>query len=72
LLEVLASVSFPVNPQIYHRTGHDTTVEFPAYSSRLPEVSHALTEHGFDTAGLVVRPMLAELATALGTAANPN
>jgi hypothetical protein len=72
LLEALASVSFPVNPQIYHRPGHDTMVEFPAYSGRLPEVVHALTEHGFDAAGLVVRPMLAELATALGAGANPN
>ncbi|MEO8658296.1 MAG: hypothetical protein ABI693_07485 [Bryobacteraceae bacterium] len=72
LLEALASVSFPVNPQIHHRSGHEIMVEFPAYSGRLPDVVNALTDHGFDAAGLVIRPMLAELATALRNSANPN
>lgn len=62
LLEALASVSFPVNPQIYHQPGPDTLVEFPAYSSRLAEVKSALARHGFDAAAVIVKPMLGELA----------
>ena len=51
LLEALALVSFPINPQIYHdaalvyryadgreRTESITLVEFPAYEDRLDEV----------------------------------
>lgn len=62
LLEALATVSFPVNPQIYHQSGPDTLVEFPAYSSRLCEVRNTLTEHGFEAAAVIVKPMLGELA----------
>ena len=36
LLEALAHISFPINPQIYHADGHSpqarTVVEFPAYA----------------------------------------
>jgi len=42
LLEALADISFPVNPEIHHSAsrGHDgrlTMVEFPCYESRLDE-----------------------------------
>ena len=54
LLEALAQVSFPINPQIYHdaaliyryadgreQTESITLVEFPAYEGRLVEVRSA-------------------------------
>jgi hypothetical protein len=60
LLEALALVSFPINPQIYHDAalvyrypdGHDETesvtlVEFPAYEGRLDEVRRAVQSYGF-------------------------
>ncbi len=37
LLEALARLDFPVNPQLYHQPAH-VTVEFPAYSARVDEV----------------------------------
>jgi hypothetical protein len=46
LLEALAELDFPVNPQLYHRAAQ-VTVEFPAYSSRVPEVRATLASHGF-------------------------
>jgi hypothetical protein len=56
LLETLAQVSFPINPQIYH--GRPTVVEFPAYQSRLDELRHVLERSGFDPSALQVCPML--------------
>src|SRR5215475_9146400 len=60
LLEALAQVSFPINPQIYHdaaliyrfadgreQTESITLVEFPAYEGRLGEVRHAVEAYGF-------------------------
>jgi hypothetical protein len=60
LLEALAGVPFPINPQIYHhaavvylfpdgsrRTEPATMVEFPAYTGRLDAVEAALGGHGF-------------------------
>ena len=71
LLEALAQVSFPINPQIYHDAAivcryadgcEDaegvTLVEFPAYAGRLDEVRRALESHGFDPANLCVIGML--------------
>lgn len=46
LLDVLAQVTFPINPQIYH--GPVTTVEFPAFEMRLDEVRRALGSRGFE------------------------
>jgi len=43
VLEALSSLSFPVNPQLYHRPAQ-VIVEFPAYSERLEEVRAALGE----------------------------
>lgn len=60
LLEALAQVSFPINPQIYHdaalvyryadgreQTVPITLVEFPAYENRLDEVRRAVQAYGF-------------------------
>jgi hypothetical protein len=45
LLEALALLDFPVNPQLYHRPGQ-VIVEFPAYSTRVAEVSNAIRNYG--------------------------
>jgi hypothetical protein len=71
LLEALAQVPFPINPQIYHhatvvyvysdgsrRAEPTTMVEFPAYTTRLEEVRKALSQHGFDKSCLHVVPMM--------------
>lgn len=47
LLEALAQLDFPVNPQLYHRLAQ-VTVEFPAYSARVDQVRDALRNHGFN------------------------
>ena len=59
LLEALARLSFPVNPQIYHSP--ETIVEFPAYSGGLDEVRRVLGGHGVDARRIRVADMLAEL-----------
>jgi hypothetical protein len=46
LLEALASLDFPVNPQLYHRPA-EVLVEFPAYSSQVEQVRDALLRQGF-------------------------
>ncbi len=71
LLETLAQLSFPINPQIYHEASiryvypdgseevHPTTlVEFPAYESRLPEARRTLAVYGFPADALHVTGML--------------
>jgi hypothetical protein len=74
LLEALARVEFPVNPQIYHEAeivwldsqGFEhrdltTLVEFPAYLGRLEEVYAALESEGFSRDSVLVTSMLDEL-----------
>jgi hypothetical protein len=74
LLEALAQLSFPINPQIYHEAlvikvypdSHEeeeaaTLVEFPAYAERLAEVRQGLALNGFDPAALQVTGMLDEI-----------
>jgi hypothetical protein len=74
LLESLAQVSFPINPQIYHDAAmvyrfadeHEeseatTLVEFPAYEGQLPEVERGIAAFGFDLACLHVYAMLDEI-----------
>jgi len=74
LLEALARVDFPINPQIYHdaelvyrypdgreRTEATTLVEFPAYAGRLGEVRETLTRFGFDPDTVSVTGMWEEL-----------
>ncbi len=57
LLEVLAALDFPVNPQLYHRPAQ-VVVEFPAYSSQVKQVRDALLRQGFDAGGIrVSRPL---------------
>jgi hypothetical protein len=60
LLEALAQLDFPVNPQLYHRAA-SVMVEFPAYTSRIQEVREVLRRHGF-------RPATLEIARGLATA----
>ncbi len=59
LLEALARVSFPVNPQIYHDVV--TLVEFPAYAQQVEEVREALVAFGFDPSRVQVLDMLSRL-----------
>jgi hypothetical protein len=58
LLEALASLDFPVNPQLYHRPA-EVLVEFPAYSNQVEQVRDALLKQGFDASGIQVsRPLV--------------
>ncbi len=57
LLDALARIPFPVNPEIHHG-GPLTAVDFPLFSGRLPEVEAVLRASGFDRAALDVRSML--------------
>jgi len=74
LLEALAQVEFPINPQIYHEAAMVyvysdgrresetvTLVEFPACFGRLSEVRHALEASGFDPANIQTTGMLEEI-----------
>jgi hypothetical protein len=74
LLEALARIDFPINPQIYHDaemvTVHadgteeiepTTVVEFPAYFGRLDEVHSGLRAYGFSQDAVYVTSMLDEL-----------
>ncbi|MGO9256725.1 MAG: hypothetical protein ACLQU1_10545 [Bryobacteraceae bacterium] len=71
LLEALAQLDFPINPQIYHdaalvylypngreETQAATLVEFPAYQERLPQVRAALAAFGFDPSIVYVAGMM--------------
>jgi len=58
LLEALASLDFPVNPQLYHRST-EVRVEFPAYSSQVEQVRDALSRQGLAGGGIQVsRPLV--------------
>ncbi len=84
LLEALARVSFPINPQIYHdaaivyhypgdrdETEATTLVEFPAYAGQLEEVRQALDGYGFGPAAIQVSSMLAEIHEQAGAEPAP-
>ena len=58
LLETLAELDFPVNPQLYHWPG-SVTVEFPAYSDRVDEVRDGLRCRGFNAGSLEISRVLA-------------
>ena len=62
LLEALASLDFPVNPQLYHRAA-EVRVEFPAYSLQVERVRETLRRQGFDCGSL-------DISRALGRVAN--
>ena len=59
LLEALAQVPFPINPQIHH--GPVTMVEFPAYRDHIGEVERAIEAAGFAPQCLRSTPMLEEI-----------
>ena len=74
LLEALAQLDFPINPQIYHdavliyrypdfheETENTTLVEFPAYEAQLDEVRGAIDAFGFDRRSLHVTGMLEDI-----------
>ena len=74
LLESLAALDFPINPQIYHdaavvyvahegteRVEPATIVEFPAYAGRLAKIRGVLEASGFSGAAISVSPMLDEI-----------
>ena len=74
LLEALAQVEHPINPQIYHQAaavyryadGREvceptTAVDFPAYLSWVSGVRRVLRSYGFDPARVYVSEMLDEL-----------
>ena len=62
LLDCLASVRFPINPQLYH--GVPTVVEFPAWENDLHSVRDALRAYGFDASALQTRDMLDAITAA--------
>lgn len=74
LLEALATLDFPINPQIYHdaavvyverdgqqRVEPSTIVEFPAYARRVPKIRGVLETCGFTSGTVSVSPMLDEI-----------
>jgi hypothetical protein len=63
LLETLAGLPFPVNPQLKQRLGDAaaSVVEFPAYESQLEAVRQALSGDNFPDAELDVRSMMEEI-----------
>ena len=74
LLEALAQLQFPINPQIYHDAalryvyadGREemqatTLVDFPAYVDRLPEIRRILAAYNFAPDALQVTAMLDEI-----------
>jgi hypothetical protein len=62
LLEALALVPFPINPQIHH--GAETVVEFPAYRDRIAEVERILETCGFAPQSLHSTSMIEEIHAA--------
>lgn len=85
LLETLARLDFPVNPEIYHdaavvsvredgaRTMRPATlVEFPAYQPQLERVRGALRTNGFDPESAVALPMLSALRAGEASEVTPS
>jgi hypothetical protein len=66
LLDALAHLDFPINPQIYHDPGQAThpathpaaIVEFPAYEKRLPEIRRLMENCGFPPESVAAKAML--------------
>ena len=74
LLEALAALDFPINPEIYHDAlivyvMHDgeqriepcTLVEFPAYANRLEKIRTVLESYGFASDRIAVSAILDEI-----------
>ena len=61
LLEALAGADFPINPEIRH--GYpDTTVEFPAYDTQIPEIRRLIHSAGLRQIDLEFANMLRAIA----------
>ena len=58
LLEALALIEFPINPQIFHEAGPGSLVEFPAYENHIDQVYRALQAFGFERDCVRVTSML--------------
>jgi len=56
LLECLAELDFPVNPQIVH--GRPTLVEFPAYEAKMASLRKTLQSAGFAASAVSSNPMV--------------
>jgi hypothetical protein len=69
LLDALAHLDFPINPQIYHAAGPCTSVEFPAYEKRLPEIRACLEACGFPVKSVTATAMLDSIRSARTAAA---
>jgi hypothetical protein len=63
LLDALAGLPFPVNPELQHRKGY-VLVEFPAYEQHINEVRDTLGACGFDPLALQASGVLAAAAGA--------
>jgi hypothetical protein len=66
LLDMLAQLDFPINPQIHHDAGPVTVVEFPAYEKRLDEIISLLEGCSFPAKSVTATAMLDSIR---GTAA---
>jgi hypothetical protein len=77
LLEALATLDFPINPQIYHdaaviyvqrdgqqRREPSTIVEFPAYARRVAKIRGVLETCGFTSDTVSVSAMLEQIHSA--------
>jgi hypothetical protein len=62
LLDALAHLGFPINPQIHRDIGpaaHPATmIEFPAYEGRLPEIRGLIENCGFPAKSMTAKAML--------------
>lgn len=85
LLECLAELSFPVNPQLYHQAGisyvypdggeesrQGTIVEFPAFSEKLDEIRKVMKAANLSADHLYVRGMLEDIHSDSHSVAAPN
>ena len=68
LLDALAQLDFPINPQIYHAAGPDTSVEFPAYETRLSEIRSWLGACGYEAKSVKATAMLESIRSGAAAA----
>jgi hypothetical protein len=54
LLEALATVEFPVNPQLYHNLSR-VLVEFPAYACQIDRLKRLVSANGFEEDAMRIR-----------------
>ena len=54
LLETLATVEFPVNPQLYHHLWR-VVVEFPAYACQIDRLRRLMAANGFEEDAIRIR-----------------